>query len=80
VHLVEAHAFDDAGVVGGEEGGDLEAGLLGHVVQQRLPVGLEVLRGLGRDDAEGDVLRQGAGEGEAEREAGQGFLEHADDS
>ncbi|MNV46342.1 hypothetical protein D3C71_1381690 [compost metagenome] len=81
LHLVEAHGFDEARVVGCKEGIDLQTGLLGHVVQQRLPVGLEVLRGLGRDHAEVDVLGQRArGQTQPDRQGGTQFLEHVENS
>ncbi|MNE45959.1 hypothetical protein D3C80_1402760 [compost metagenome] len=54
VDLVEAHALDQAGIVGGKRGVDLQAGLLVHVIQERLPDALEVLRRLGGHDAEVD--------------------------
>ena len=44
LHLVEAHRLDDAGVVGGEERVDLQAGRLLQVLQQRLPGALQVAR------------------------------------
>ncbi|MNN22232.1 hypothetical protein D3C81_1355830 [compost metagenome] len=54
IDLVEAHALDQAGIVGGKRGVDLQAGLLLHVIQERLPDALEVLRRLGGHDAEVD--------------------------
>src|SRR5262249_13703418 len=36
--LVEAHPFDDAGIVGGVDSVHLEAGGFGHRLQERLPV------------------------------------------
>ncbi|MNY22544.1 hypothetical protein D3C86_1561640 [compost metagenome] len=52
LHLVEAHAFDDAGVVGGEERLDRHAERLAQVVDQRLPGGLQVRRRFRRDKAD----------------------------
>lgn len=69
VDLVETHALDDPGVVGGEEGLHLVAGLLAHVLEEGFPDALEVLRRLGGDDPEIDhrlvgVRHPGKGAGE----------------
>ena len=56
LHLLEAHALDHAGVVGGEEGVDLQAGALLHVGQEGIPDLLEVGGRFRRDDAEVDLL------------------------
>ena len=53
--LVEAHRFDDAGIVGCVEPVDLETGRFGHCLQERFPILLLVDRGLGRDHAEIDL-------------------------
>ena len=74
--LVESHALDDAGVVGRKEGRDFQPRLLGHVVDQGLPVGLQILSGLGGDDAEVDVLRPGGGQGQAKRDGSEGVFDH----
>ena len=52
MHFAETHPFNDSRVVRGEEGFDLKAGLFGHVLEDGLPVRLEVLRRFGRDNAE----------------------------
>ena len=61
VDFVETHALDDPSVVRGEEGFDLQAGLLAHVCQEGVPHAFQVLRGLGGDDAEIDFLLSGLG-------------------
>src|SRR5712672_290584 len=47
--FVEAHGFDDAGVVRGIETVDLETGRLRHGLQERFPILLLIQRGFGRD-------------------------------
>jgi hypothetical protein len=56
--LLEAHRFDDAGIVGGVHSIDLEAGRLRHLLQKRLPILFLVHRGFGRDHAEIDFGRR----------------------
>src|SRR3546814_15216456 len=52
IDLVETHALDNAGIVGSKEGIDLHARALAHLGQERVPLGLQILRGLGGDNAE----------------------------
>jgi hypothetical protein len=77
LHLVEAHALDHAGIVGGEEGVDLPAGLLRHVGQERLEHVLQVGARLGRDDAEVDLLQIGGMGGASQRDGRGGGKECA---
>ena len=56
--FVEAHGFDDAGIVRGIETVDLETSRLRHRLQERLPILLLIHRGFGRDHAEIDLGRR----------------------
>ena len=52
VDFLEAHAFDDTGIVTGKEGFDFHAEGLAHILEERIPKHLEILAGLGGDNAE----------------------------
>src|SRR4029079_14558543 len=55
--LVEALRLDDPGVVGREKAVHLEAGLLRHVLEERIPERLDGRALVGGNDAEVDLLR-----------------------
>ena len=78
LNFVEAHGFDDPGVVRGEEGVDLEAGRLLHVGKDGRPLLAQRLGVLRGNDAEIDLRRLGmdgggdeaGGKGERSGESG----------
>src|SRR5205809_1006575 len=59
--LLEAHGLHQRSVVRGEVGFHLDADLLGHVVQQRLPQRRHGRLVLGRKDREGQLLGRAGG-------------------
>lgn len=67
VDFLEAHAFDDTGIVTGKEGFDFHAEGLAHILEERIPKHLEVLAGLGGDDAEIEGLLRLGGQRAAQQ-------------